>query len=73
MENVFLNAQMSKQLTIYLIFSLPLHHASRSFQFMNTSLENERAFILKPSHMLKKLSPTITNIQCPSLINRYIN
>jgi hypothetical protein len=65
MGNVFLNAQqMSTQLGIYLILSLPLHHALRSFQFINTSLENERAFILKPFHMLKKSSPIATNIQC---------
>jgi hypothetical protein len=63
MGNVFLNAQqMFAQLAIYLILSLPLHHTSRLFQSINTSPEDERTFILKPFHMLKKISSTATNV-----------
>jgi hypothetical protein len=47
--NAFLNAQqMLAQLAIYLVLSLPLYHASRTFEFINTSPYNERAFVLKP-------------------------
>jgi hypothetical protein len=47
MDNVFVQ-QMFAQLVVYGILSLPLHHASKSFQFINTSLEYEKTFILKP-------------------------
>jgi hypothetical protein len=50
---------MFAQLAIYLILSLWLHHVSRLFQFINASLEDERAFILKLHNILKKF-PLIT-------------
>ena len=71
--NVFLNAQqMSAQLAIYLILSLPLYHASRTFKFINTSAPQDRAFVLKPQHVLLKLEPELTDIMCKSIIDRYI-
>jgi hypothetical protein len=40
--DVFLNAQkMVIQLTAYFVFSLPLHHSSQTFQFINTSLSKK--------------------------------
>ena len=47
--NAFLNAQqMSAQLGIYLILSIPLYHCSYSFASINTSPLQEQAFVLKP-------------------------
>ena len=48
MGNAFLNVQqMSAQLVVYVVLSIPLYHASRSFKFINTSPPQERTFILK--------------------------
>ncbi len=45
--NAFINAQqMSAQLATYIILSLPLYHASRSFSFLNTSPQPKHAFVL---------------------------
>jgi len=39
LSDVFLSAQkMVIQLTTYFVFSLPLHHSSQTFQFINISL-----------------------------------
>jgi len=71
--NAFLNAQqMSAQLVVYLILSLPLYHSSRSFKFMNTSPLGEPAFFLKPQKILSKLNPESRNVMCKSIIDRYI-
>ncbi len=40
---------LCKKLAIYLIFSLPLHHTSRSFQSIDTLLEDERDLLFEPS------------------------
>jgi 23S rRNA pseudoU1915 N3-methylase RlmH len=54
--NAFMNAQqMSAQLATYIILSLPLYHAFRSFSFLNTSLQLEHAFVLKWIALLKEL------------------
>ncbi len=37
---------MSAQLATYIILSLPLYHASRSFSFLNTSPQPKHAFVL---------------------------
>jgi hypothetical protein len=61
--NAFLNAQqMSAQLAIYLILSIPKYHCLRSFAFINTSPIQERAFVLKPQQQLLKLNKRSTNI-----------
>jgi hypothetical protein len=66
---VFLNAQqMSARLAIYLIFFLPLYHASRTFKFIDTSGPQDRAFVLKPQHMLLNLEHESTYIMCKSII-----
>ena len=47
--NTFLNVQqISAQLAIYLILSIPLYHCSHSFAFINTSPLQEQAFLLMP-------------------------
>ncbi len=48
MGNAFLNVQqMLAQLTTYIVLSIPLYHASKTFKFSNTSPLQERAFVLK--------------------------
>jgi DNA replication protein DnaC len=69
-----LNAQqMPAQLAVYLSLSMPLYHASRSFQFINTSEEESKAKILLPSSMLNKLEGESTEIFCKSSIDKYRN
>ncbi len=49
--NDFFNAQqMSAQLATYIILSLPLYHASKSFSFLNTSPQPKCAFVLKSTN-----------------------
>jgi len=46
MGNDFLSAQqMSAQLDTYIVLSIPLYHASRTFKFINTSPLQEHAFV----------------------------
>jgi hypothetical protein len=72
--NAFLNAQqMSAQLAIYLILSIPLFHCSHSFAFINTSPLQERAFVLKPQQQLLKLNKEFTDIMCKSIVDKYID
>ena len=72
--NVFLNAQqMSAQLAIYLILSIPLYHCSCSFAFINTSPLQERAFVLKPQQQLQKLDKESMDVMCKSIIDKYID
>jgi hypothetical protein len=57
--NTFMNAQqMFAQLATYIILSLPLYHVSRSFPFLNASLQPEHAFVFKSTKLLNELSQT---------------
>ncbi len=48
-SNALLDAQqMFVQQAIHITLSIPLHHATRSFQFINTCEEENRDFILFP-------------------------
>jgi hypothetical protein len=47
--------QMSTQLATYIILSLPIYHASRSFSFLITSLQTKHAFVLKSTMLLNEL------------------
>ena len=72
--NAFLNGQqMSAPLGVYLTLSMPLYHSSRTFEFINTSPYNERAFILKSQNELLKLDSESRDIMSPSCIDKYIN
>ncbi len=45
LRNAFLNAQqMSIQQAVHICLSIPLYDSTRSFQFINTCEENNRAF-----------------------------
>jgi hypothetical protein len=54
---------MYAQLTTYINLSLPLYHASRSFSFLNTSLQPEHAFVLKLTKILIELPSNSINIK----------
>ena len=72
--NAFLNAQqMSTQLAVYLVLSIPLHHASWSFKFINTSSLDEWAFVLKPQNVLDQLEADSTDIMSSSIIDKYLD
>jgi hypothetical protein len=73
MGNVSLNAQqMLAQLVAYIVLIIPLHHAFRTFKFINTSPLQECAFVLKNVASLNTLALDSTNIMCPSIIDKYI-
>jgi hypothetical protein len=73
MGNVFPNAQqMLTQLATYIVLSIPLYHASRTFKFINTSPLQEHAFVFKNVASLKTLPLASTNNMCPSIIDKYI-
>ncbi len=57
MGNAFLNAQqMLARLATYIVLSIPLCHAFRTFKFVNTSPLQEYAFVLKKCCMIKNTS-----------------
>jgi hypothetical protein len=73
LSNAFINAQqMFAQLATYIILSLPLYHASRSFSFLNTSPQLEHAFVFKSIKLLNELTPNSVDIQTQSLIDKYL-
>ncbi len=56
MWNIFCIAQqMSTQLVAYIILFIPLYHASKTFNFVNTSPLQKHAFVLKDVKSLKAL------------------
>jgi hypothetical protein len=63
---------MSIQLTTYIVLSLPLYHASRSFSFLNTSPSSECAFVFKWNKKLKELLPNSTDIKAKFVIDKYL-
>jgi hypothetical protein len=73
MGNVCFNVQqMLAQLTTYIVLSIPLYHASRTFKFINTSPLQECAFVLKNVASLKTLPLDFTYIMCLSIIDKHI-
>ncbi len=55
------------------MFSLTLYHSSQTFQFINTSLFEERVFVLKSQVALNELDLNSIHIMCSLIINKYIN
>ncbi len=73
MGNIFCNVQqMLAQLATYIVLSIPLYHATRTFKFINTSPLQECTFALKDVKSLKTLPSNSTNIMCSSIIDKYI-
>jgi hypothetical protein len=63
---------MLTQLDACIILSIPLYHAFKTFKFINTSLLQECAFVLKDVKSLKSLPSNSTYIMSPSIIDKYI-
>jgi hypothetical protein len=72
--NAFLNAQqMSIQQVVHITLSIPLYRSTRSFQFINTCQQQDKAFVLLPQKKIQGLFPNSTKIHCKSLVDKYIN
>ncbi len=72
--NAFLNAQqMSIQQDIHIFLFIPLYHSTRSFQFINTCEQQDKAFVLLPQKILQQLPPNFIEMHCKSLVDKYIN
>ncbi len=71
--NVFFNVQQMVTQLVYFVFSLPLYHSFRTFQFINTFRFEKCAFVLKLQVALNELEHNPTNIMCSSIITKYIN
>jgi hypothetical protein len=72
--NSFLNVQqIPAQLVVYLSLSMPLHHASHSFQFINTSEEQSKVEVLLPPDVLNKSEGESIEIFCKYSIDKYRN
>jgi hypothetical protein len=57
LRNAFLNPQqMSIQQVIHLSLSIALYHSTRSFQFINTCEENDRAFSIATKNIEQIIS-----------------
>jgi hypothetical protein len=63
---------MFTQLTTYIVLSLFLYHASRSFSFLNTSPSYECVFVLKWNKKLKELLPNSIDIKAKFVIDKYL-
>jgi len=50
---------MLARLATYIVLSIPRYHASRTFKFIDTSLLEEHAFVLKDVNSLKALPSNI--------------
>jgi hypothetical protein len=55
------------------VLFLPLYHSSQTFQFINISPFEERAFVLKSQVPLNELDFNSIHIMCSSSINKNIN
>jgi hypothetical protein len=64
---------MVVQLDVYLVISLPLYHSSQTFKFINTSLFEKRAFVLKSQTTLNELELDSIDVMCPLIICKYLN
>jgi hypothetical protein len=64
---------MVAQLVIYLVLSLPLYHSFQTFQFINISPFEERAFVLKSQVTLNELEPNSIDIMCSLIIKKHVN
>ena len=70
--NKFLNAvEISAQEAVYLTLQLPLRRSSRQVQFINTTIPDERTFLLKPNDQLQDLPDSSNDIESDNIIKRY--
>ena len=71
-RNVFSNCvEVSAQEAVYLALQIPLTKATRDIVFINTSIPEERIFLLKSKSVLDELPAESTNIEADNIIQRY--
>ena len=70
--NVFSNCvEVSAQEAVYLDLQIPLTKCTRDIVFINTSIAEERIFLLKPKAALDELPAESTDIESQNVIQRY--
>ena len=70
--NVFSNCvEVSAQEAVYLDLQIPLTKCTRDIVFINTSIPEERIFLLKPKAALDELPAESTDIESQNVIQRY--
>ena len=70
--NVFSNCvEVSAQEAVYLDLQMPLTKCTRDIVFVNTSVPEERIFLLKPKAALDELPAESTNVESDNVIQRY--
>ena len=70
--NVFSNCvEVSAQEAVYLDLQIPLTKCTRDIVFVNTSVPEERIFLLKPKAVLDELPAESTNVESDNVIQRY--
>ena len=70
--NVFSNCvEVSAQEAVYLDLQIPLTKCTRDIVFVNTSVPEERIFLLKPKAALDELPAESTDIESDNVIQRY--
>ena len=70
--NVFSNCvEVSAQEAVYLDLQMPLTKCTRDIVFVNTSVPEERIFLLKPKAALDELPAESTDVESDNIIQRY--
>ena len=70
--NVFSNCvEVSAQEAVYLDLQMPLTKFTRDIVFINTSVPEERIFLLKPKAVLDELPAESTDVESDNVIQRY--
>ena len=70
--NVFSNCvDVSAQETVYLDLQIPVAKCTRDIVFVNTSVPEERIFLLKPKAALDELPAESTDVESDNVIQRY--
>ena len=70
--NVFSNCvEVSAQEAVYLDLLIPLTKCTRDIVFINTSVPEERIFLLKPKAALDELPGESTDVESDNVIQRY--
>ena len=70
--NVFSNCvEVSAQEAVYLDLQIPLTKCTRDIVFINTSIPEERIFLLKPKAVLDELPAESTDVESENVIQRY--
>ena len=70
--NVFSNCvEVSAQEAVYLDLQIPLAKCTRDIVFVNTSVPEERIFLLKPKAALDELPAESTDVESDNVIQRY--